>query len=104
VLVHRGETRSVFELDIPMDSDPGILHNNSLAGNLRFEFNRVLDQDTTQELIFETVAKSRVDSVLEGINSTVFAYGQTGSGWVTYYFSPLLSSLYSSQIIDYFIC
>ncbi len=74
------ELRSLFELEIPLDSDPGILHNNSLAGNLKFEFNKVMDERASQDAVFETVAKNKIDGVLEGINSTIFAYGQTGSG------------------------
>lgn len=80
MLISEREARSLFELEIPLDSDPGILHNNSSAGNLRFEFNKVLDETASQEAVFDTVARSRIDGVLEGINSTIFAYGQTGSG------------------------
>ena len=35
---------------------------------------------STQEEVYETVAKPLVDVVLSGFNATVFAYGQTGSG------------------------
>ena len=43
-------------------------------------FDRVFDQDSSQEELFEAVGKPVVSDVLEGYNGTVFAYGQTGSG------------------------
>lgn len=57
---------------------------------IEFSFNGVLDQDSSQENIFEKTAKSVVlkynntlinyFSCLDGYNGTIFAYGQTGSG------------------------
>eukprot|EP00919_Chromeraceae_sp_WS-2016_P075607 GHVR01178814.1.p1 GENE.GHVR01178814.1~~GHVR01178814.1.p1 ORF type:complete len:139 (-),score=26.94 GHVR01178814.1:12-428(-) len=35
---------------------------------------------TTQEELFEVLAKPIIEDVLNGINGTIFAYGQTGSG------------------------
>merc|ERR1719460_3619975 len=35
---------------------------------------------TTQEEVFDKVAKRAVNNALNGFNSTIFAYGQTGSG------------------------
>ena len=35
---------------------------------------------TTQQEIFDRIAKEVIDSGLEGYNGTIFAYGQTGSG------------------------
>lgn len=69
-----------MELAIPADADPGLVHNNSATGTLRYEFDDVFDQNTTQEHIFNTIAKSRVVDVIDGMNCTIFAYGQTGSG------------------------
>ncbi|KAM8978406.1 kinesin-like protein KIF15 [Sarcophilus harrisii] len=45
-----------------------------------FTFDHVADMDTTQESIFSSVAKSIVESCMNGYNGTIFAYGQTGSG------------------------
>ncbi|XP_010214759.1 PREDICTED: kinesin-like protein KIF15 [Tinamus guttatus] len=36
--------------------------------------------ETTQESVFSSVAKSIVESCMNGYNGTIFAYGQTGSG------------------------
>lgn len=75
-----GDTRSIIDLVIPPDADPGLVHNNSATGKLRYEFDHVFDADATQEEIYETIAKEKIMSVLEGFSCTVFAYGQTGSG------------------------
>ena len=42
-------------------------------------FDRVFDQDVSQEETYRTV-KDAVQAVTNGYNSTVFAYGQTGTG------------------------
>lgn len=70
--------RSILELDIPPDADPGLVHNNE-SGRLRYEFDKVYDVDATQEFLFDEVARSKVIDAIDGINSTVFAYGQTGA-------------------------
>ena len=75
-----GTNRSLIELDIPIDADPGIFHNNSASGVLRFEFDQIFGASTSQEEVFNTVAKEKVLDALEGLNCTIFAYGQTGSG------------------------
>jgi hypothetical protein len=63
-----------------MDADPGLVHNNSASGSLRFEYDRIFPPQTTQDDVFQAVAKEKVIDALDGINCTVFAYGQTGSG------------------------
>ncbi len=72
--------RSIISFEIPNDADPGIVHNNGLSGKLRFEFDRVFDETTTQEAIFEGAARTKILDAFDGINCTIFAYGQTGSG------------------------
>lgn len=78
--VENDEPRSIFELQIPIDADPGLVHNNSLSGLLKFEFDRVFPENSTQEDLFNVVAKEKISAIFEGINCTIFAYGQTGSG------------------------
>ena len=53
---------------------------NNKRDQYKFKFERVFPQDTTQEEVFDVVAKPVAASVLEGFNGTIFAYGQTGSG------------------------
>ena len=45
-----------------------------------FTFDNIFPQDTSQETIFNIVAKPLITSALEGINGTLFCYGQTSSG------------------------
>ena len=87
-----GETRDVLEISVPDGAGPGLvgsgIYNNSNSSEavegappvLHFEFDRVFDTDSTQELLFAEVVKSRVLDALHGINCAIFAYGQTGSG------------------------
>lgn len=74
--------RSQIEFMIPLESDPGLIHFNSSssAGQLHYEFDKVFDEKTTQQEVFETIAMNKVKAMTEGVNGTIFAYGQTGSG------------------------
>lgn len=45
-----------------------------------FTFDHVYDQHCDQKKVYETTAKSVVESSLKGYNATIFAYGQTGTG------------------------
>jgi len=53
---------------------------NNQKETQEFRFTGVFDQDSTQEELFEYVAKPLTLSCLDGFNGTIFAYGQTGSG------------------------
>uniref|UniRef100_A0A7S4G779 Kinesin-like protein n=1 Tax=Eutreptiella gymnastica TaxID=73025 RepID=A0A7S4G779_9EUGL len=53
---------------------------NNTREDFSFKFARVFDTPTTQEEIFDGIARSVVQSALDGYNATIFAYGQTGSG------------------------
>eukprot|EP00762_Andalucia_godoyi_P006558 ANDGO_05025.mRNA.1 Kinesin-like protein KIN-4A len=45
-----------------------------------FGFDKIFDDDATQEAVFDHVCKPLVEHVFEGFNACCFAYGQTGSG------------------------
>ncbi|XP_003397784.3 kinesin-like protein KIF6 [Bombus terrestris] len=45
-----------------------------------FSFFRIFEESATQEDVFESVARSVVESALDGYNGTIFAYGQTATG------------------------
>ena len=75
----QGRTRGLLKIKIPEDADPGFSHNNT-SGILDYEFDKVFGADTSQAVVFESVARERILDAFEGINSTIFAYGQTGSG------------------------
>ena len=80
IQISDGNSRSVIDLVIPPDADPGLVHNNSATGKLRYEFDHIFDVSSTQEEVFDTIAKDKIQGVLDGFSCTIFAYGQTGSG------------------------
>ena len=45
-----------------------------------FQYDYVFGQSSTQDLVYDTIAKPVVSDVLKGFNGTIFAYGQTGTG------------------------
>eukprot|EP00127_Corallochytrium_limacisporum_P005309 Clim_evm40s202 gene=Clim_evmTU40s202 len=46
----------------------------------KFNYDHVFGPETTQELVYETVAKPVIDHCVAGYNNCIFAYGQTGAG------------------------
>ena len=64
------------DFHIPTEQIHG--HVNNTRQNYKFKFNGLLDMKTTQEEVFDKVAKRAVNNALNGFNSTIFAYGQTG--------------------------
>lgn len=81
---------AIYEIDEDDDGQPKLIFNiprelsdgfiNNKKENYKFRFQKVFDQSSQQEEIFDNVAKPVIDNVLEGYNGTIFAYGQTGSG------------------------
>lgn len=63
---------------LPRNADQGYINNTE--ERRVFSFDQLFDMSTSQEKIFDKVAKDVIDSALEGYNGTIFAYGQTGSG------------------------
>eukprot|EP00735_Rhodelphis_limneticus_P012377 TRINITY_DN562_c0_g1::TRINITY_DN562_c0_g1_i1::g.10428::m.10428 TRINITY_DN562_c0_g1::TRINITY_DN562_c0_g1_i1::g.10428 ORF type:complete len:1103 (+),score=308.19,sp/Q8T135/KIF5_DICDI/51.99/1e-111,Kinesin/PF00225.18/2e-112,FERM_M/PF00373.13/3.3e+03,FERM_M/PF00373.13/2.3e-11,PH/PF00169.24/1.5e-08,ALIX_LYPXL_bnd/PF13949.1/0.00024,ALIX_LYPXL_bnd/PF13949.1/2.8e+02,DUF2205/PF10224.4/0.00036,IncA/PF04156.9/5.4e+02,IncA/PF04156.9/1.1e+02,IncA/PF04156.9/0.0025,PH_8/PF15409.1/0.044,DUF972/PF06156.8/1e+03,DU len=45
-----------------------------------FTFDRVFDEHSTQQEVFEISSRMTIQDVLDGYNGTIFAYGQTGAG------------------------
>ncbi|XP_051941672.1 kinesin-like protein KIF6 isoform X1 [Hippocampus zosterae] len=72
------QTSAALEFVVPKDMADGFVNNKRECFSFRFQ--KVFDQTTNQEEIFEHIAKPVADSVLAGYNGTIFAYGQTGSG------------------------
>ncbi|KAL7422147.1 hypothetical protein Q5752_002790 [Cryptotrichosporon argae] len=50
------------------------------AASLGFSFDRVFEEGTRQDEIFDWGVKGIVEDVMTGFNGTLFCYGQTGSG------------------------
>lgn len=47
-------------------------------GENKFSFDHIFDHNTSQEKLFNTVAKNSIESIRQGYNVTIFAYGNTG--------------------------
>lgn len=45
-----------------------------------FYFDHIFDQEASNQVIFDTIAKQIVGAGVKGFNGTIFAYGQTSSG------------------------
>lgn len=54
--------------------------NKRAKKDLKFVFDHVFDENSTQLDIFESTTKIVLDGVMNGFNCTVFAYGATGAG------------------------
>ncbi|XP_037550496.1 kinesin-like protein KIF6 [Nematolebias whitei] len=72
------QTGASLEFVVPRDLADGFVNNKREC--YKFRFQKIFDQHTKQEDIFEDIAKPVAESVLAGYNGTIFAYGQTGSG------------------------
>ena len=58
----------------------GLITAKTANNNLEFALDDVFDWESTQESVYESIGRARVDRVLNGTDSCVLAYGQTGSG------------------------
>lgn len=63
---------------LPRDISKGTINHSRETYD--FWFDQVLDDKTTQDKVFDVVAKEVIDSCWLGYNGTIFAYGQTSSG------------------------
>ncbi|CAG9335061.1 unnamed protein product [Blepharisma stoltei] len=62
-------------------SDPQTLKLYFPRDTIRpFHFDSVLEENSTEEEVYDSTARDLVDSVLEGYHGTLFVYGQTGTG------------------------
>ena len=70
-------SQTSVEVRVPV-AEQGYVNNTIRKHTFRFD--KIFDCATTQEQIFNEVAKDVIDSAIDGYNGTIFAYGQTGSG------------------------
>jgi kinesin family protein 5 len=68
-----------YTVDIDEKQNSFEINENS-GGYHRFGFDHVFNSTTSQESIFNKVAKNSIEWVCQGYNATIFAYGTTGSG------------------------
>ncbi|EGR26914.1 kinesin motor domain protein [Ichthyophthirius multifiliis] len=52
----------------------------NLMTNISYKFDKCFNQNSSNQNIFNELVNQVTQSVIKGINSTVFMYGQTGSG------------------------
>ncbi|KAK0725248.1 kinesin [Lasiosphaeris hirsuta] len=57
-----------------------VVPNGKKVKDQVFAFDRIFDENSSQNDIYEGTTKNLLDSVLDGYNATVFAYGATGCG------------------------
>jgi hypothetical protein len=55
-------------------------HAMKVEGRTMFHFDHVFDEDSQTPLLYKSIARPMVKTVLNGKHATIFAYGQTGSG------------------------
>ena len=70
---------SLTSIDVRVPVNEQGYVNNTIRKHT-FKFDKIFDCPTSQEQIFNEVAKDVIDSAIDGYNGTIFAYGQTGSG------------------------
>ena len=63
-----------------LDQDGNPLVNPGPFSVHTYTFDHVYDQNSTQKKVYESTARTVVESALYGYNATIFAYGQTGTG------------------------
>lgn len=69
------------EYHLRLDSKQNIVEISENGKEIQqFAFDHVFDSSSTQDKIFNTVAKNAVDWVCQGYNATIFAYGSTSTG------------------------
>ncbi len=55
-------------------------HGTKRRQEIRYTFDKVFNEDASQQQVFEATSKPLISGVLDGYNATVFAYGATGCG------------------------
>ncbi|KAG0679062.1 kinesin-like protein Klp5 [Pichia californica] len=58
----------------------GLSNHNRRHKEHKFIFDKLFDENCTQNEVYENSTKPSIEAVLDGYNSTVFAYGATGCG------------------------
>ena len=69
---------ALINVAVPSSDAKGLVNNTKTSW--RFAFNGVLNENISQEEVYDRVGAPVVASVTQGFNGTIFAYGQTGSG------------------------
>jgi len=54
--------------------------NDRLNGRTSFSYDKTFDEDVSTKEVYDSIARGILQSVMNGLNGTIFAYGQTNSG------------------------
>jgi hypothetical protein len=76
---HYQENWLEMNIDAVIDENGNAIANPGPYTTHRYMFDHVYDQSASQKRVYETTARTVVDSALQGYNATIFAYGQTGT-------------------------
>ncbi|KAH7367753.1 kinesin motor domain-containing protein [Plectosphaerella cucumerina] len=79
------DDRCLWRLRPPEDNpvqkfSRSVVPNGKKVKDQVFAFDRIFDENATQNDVYEGTTRTLIDSVLDGYNATVFAYGATGCG------------------------
>lgn len=69
-----------------------------VEGKTVFNFDQVFEEEAQTPLIYKSMARAMVHTVLNGKHATIFAYGQTGSGYVCTVLLQLRGQLWSNLV------
>ncbi|NXM36134.1 KIF9 protein, partial [Oxyruncus cristatus] len=76
-MIKFGADDKSIDIHIPKDARGGIVNNSYTDWSFRMDG---LLHNTSQDQVYETVAKDLVAEALRGYNGTIMCYGQTGAG------------------------
>lgn len=72
--------RGMGNVCVKYNKKDGCTVMNSVGFSQSYTLDRIFDSNTSQEQIFNEVAKTTINDILRGYNGTIFTYGQSGSG------------------------
>ena len=79
-------TDSIYRVFDPPEDSPvqkfsrSVVPSGKRVKDQTFGFDRIFDENASQDDVYSATTKNLLDSVLAGYNATVFAYGATGCG------------------------
>ena len=63
-----------------VESENTLIHRISGQQGKRFIMDKIFEEDSTQEEVFERIGRQQVDKAMSGFHGSIFAYGQTSTG------------------------
>jgi hypothetical protein len=75
-----GDAEDPEEPSFNVESESTLVHRICGQQGKRFLMDKIFEESSTQEEVFERVGRTQVDKALSGFHGSIFAYGQTGTG------------------------